>query len=72
MKEIPSFWAAAMSNHGTVGQLVSEEDVVALDALSDIRVEYNDTWSGFTLIFTFKENKYFSNKVYLYLCVRMY
>lgn len=55
-----------MSNHGTIGQLVTEEDMEALEALEDITCEYNESWSGFTLTFLFKENKYFSNKVYAY------
>ena len=62
-KEIPSFWAAALSNHGTVGQLVTEEDMEALESLTDITCVYNEEWSGFTLTFKFKENKFFSNKV---------
>jgi hypothetical protein len=44
-----------------VGQLVTEEDMEALEALTDVTCEYNEEWSGFTLTFTFKENKYFSN-----------
>ena len=63
VKEIPSFWAAALSNHQTIGQLVTEDDMEALEALTNISCEYNESWSGFTLTFTFKENKYFSNTV---------
>ncbi len=64
-KNIPGFWAAAISNHSTVGSLVSEEDMPALEAITDITCEYNDDWSGFTLTFKFADNKYFTNKVYI-------
>lgn len=60
-KGIPGFWYQCISNHPAVGSLVTEHDLDALEFLSDISVEYTDDYSGFKLIFKFRENDFFSN-----------
>lgn len=61
-KGIPSFWLTALSTHPTIGSLVTEEDVPALDALNDVTCTYADDFTSFTLTFTFDENEFFTNK----------
>eukprot|EP01042_Synura_sphagnicola_P006039 gene6039-7707_t len=51
-----------LQNHQTISQLITPEDIPALEALTDIRCEYNDDMTGFALIFTFAENAFFNNK----------
>lgn len=60
-KGIPGFWYQCIANHPTVGSLVSEDDVGALEALTNISVQFNDEYSGFKLTFSFRENDYFTN-----------
>ncbi len=62
-KGVPGFWYQCISNHPAVGALVAEDDVAALEALTNISVDYNDDYSGFKLTFTFSENDYFTNTV---------
>jgi nucleosome assembly protein 1-like 1 len=62
-KGIPSFWLTALSTHPTIGSLVTEEDVPALDALADVSCSYADDFTSFTLTFTFDDNDFFTNKV---------
>jgi len=59
---IPGFWLQCLQNHPNVGDLITDEDVTALESLKDIKCEYNDDMSGFKLIFEFAENEYFTNK----------
>ena len=60
---IPNFWLQCLVNHPLVGQLVEDEDHAALASLIDIKVEYNDLYSSFKIIFSFAENEFFTNKV---------
>jgi hypothetical protein len=61
VKGIPNFWLQCMVNHPLLGQLVEDGDHEALASLLDIRVEYNETYSSFKIIFTFGENDFFTN-----------
>ena len=72
IKGVPGFWSSAITNNSTIGGLVTEEDLEALSHITDIRVEYNEAWSGFTLIFSFSENKFFTNTVSLIINFHFY
>lgn len=60
-KGIPRFWLGTIQNHPVVGPLVTEEDIPALEALVDIKVDHTVDWNGFKLTFVFKENEFFTN-----------
>lgn len=63
VKGIPGFWFRALANHPSIGDYITQEDIPALEFLTDIKVEYNEAYSAFKLIFYFAENPYFSNAV---------
>ena len=69
-KGIPSFWLQCLASKSSVGYLITPEDEPALEALSDIKCEYDDEFTSFTLYFYFQENEYFTNKVHS-LCFPM-
>ena len=62
MKGIPGYWAQALLNHPSIQEIVTEEDLPALDALTDLTCEYNADYTAFTLTFHFDENDYFTNE----------
>lgn len=62
-KGVPSFWLTVLTSHPSIGSLVTEEDVPALNALTNVTCEYADDFKTFTLRFEFDENDYFTNKV---------
>ena len=62
-KGIPGFWLQSLASHSSIGYLITEEDEPALEALSDIKCEYDEEFKSFTLYFHFKENEFFSNSV---------
>lgn len=62
-KGIPGFWLQCLASKSSVGYLIASEDEPALEALSDIKCEYDDEFTSFTLFFYFQENEYFTNKV---------
>ena len=57
------FWLQVLANHPIVGQYIEEGDVGALTHLEDISCNYNEDMSTFTLLFLFKDNPYFRNRV---------
>ena len=59
---IPEFWSTVLRNNGMTNMLVTDEDLDALKHLVDIRVEYPETMTGFSLVFQFTENEYFTNE----------
>lgn len=63
VKGIPGFWLKALCNHPGIGEFITEEDVPALEYLTDITVMYNETFSLFKLMFHFAENPFFTNKI---------
>ena len=63
VKGIPGYWAQALLSHPSISEIVTEEDVPALEALTNVIVEYNDDYSSFKLTFFFEENEFFSNEV---------
>eukprot|EP00596_Hydrurales_sp_CCMP1899_P008718 CAMPEP_0119037828 /NCGR_PEP_ID=MMETSP1177-20130426/6339_1 /TAXON_ID=2985 /ORGANISM="Ochromonas sp, Strain CCMP1899" /LENGTH=348 /DNA_ID=CAMNT_0006999549 /DNA_START=153 /DNA_END=1199 /DNA_ORIENTATION=- len=63
LKGIPGFWLQCLMNHPAIRDIITEEDVPAMEALTNIKCEYNETYVSFTLSFFFDENPYFSNEV---------
>ena len=61
-KGIPNFWFQALSNFHSTAEYIQPEDFEALEALKDIRCELNETYTGFSIIFSFEENEYFTNQ----------
>ena len=62
VKGIPGFWLTILTSHPSIGELVTEEDIPALEHLTDVTVTYGEAFEEFTLTFHFKENEFFSNK----------
>lgn len=62
-KGVPSFWLTALSSHPVIGELITQDDVPALEALNDITVSYDDEFKSFTLSFHFAANDFFTNEV---------
>ena len=63
VKGIPGYWAQALINHPAVQEIVSMEDMPAMEAITDIKCTYNEDYTSFTLTFHFAENEYFTNQV---------
>lgn len=63
IKGVPDFWLSVISEHPEVGGLIAEEDIPALNALTDITVAYDEAFKTFTLSFHFKDNEHFTNAV---------
>jgi nucleosome assembly protein 1-like 1 len=61
-KDIPHFWLTVLTSHPSISDAVTEEDVPALEALTNVTADYDDEYTSFTLTFHFKENEYFENK----------
>lgn len=58
---IPEFWVTVFRN--SAGNfLIAEHDIEALKHLVDVRVEYPEDMTGFSLVFEFSENDFFTNK----------
>lgn len=51
-----------IANHPTISSLLGEHDGPALEALTDIKLEYTEDYSGFKLTFFFAPNDYFTNE----------
>ncbi len=60
---VKGFWLQCLSSNSDVGQIITEEDHEALEALDDITCTVNPEYNSFTLSFYFKENDFFSNSV---------
>ena len=63
IKGIPGFWLTCLTSHPAVSELITNEDLPALEALADITCAYNEDFTSFTLSFHFNENEFFTNKV---------
>lgn len=59
---IPGFWLQCLGAHHITGDLICEDDVPALEALTGIKCDYDADFTAFTLTFSFAENEYFTNK----------
>ena len=60
---VPGFWLQSLAQNSSIGYLITEEDEPALEALTDIKCEYDEEFKSFTLFFYFKENDFFSESV---------
>mmetsp|Transcript_3836 Transcript_3836/g.9909 ORF Transcript_3836/g.9909 Transcript_3836/m.9909 type:complete len:410 (-) Transcript_3836:186-1415(-) len=58
---IPGFWLTCLTSHPSISELITEEDVPALEHLTDITCAYDDNFTSFSLTFHFKENEFFTN-----------
>lgn len=63
IKGIPEFWLTCLKNHGRIAEIISERDEEALLSLVDITVKHFDDSNGYSLLFEFAENEFFSNNV---------
>lgn len=62
VKGIPNFWADALQHHQDFNELIMEQDIPALEHLTNVEVKVvADEQHSFTLEFTFSENPYFEN-----------
>ncbi|KAF9963916.1 hypothetical protein BGZ65_006326 [Modicella reniformis] len=60
---IPKFWSAVMQNHRGLSELIEEVDLPVLEHLTDLWVKHDTKDArSYEIIFTFKENPYFTNK----------
>ncbi|KAF9431275.1 hypothetical protein BGZ94_003590 [Podila epigama] len=61
--QIPQFWLTVFRNHMGLAQIIEEDDVPALEHLTDVWVKVNPKEvRTFDVIFTFSDNEYFTNK----------
>ncbi|RYG64987.1 NAP domain-containing protein, partial [archaeon] len=65
MKGVTNFWFNVLDTHPGLSSLIAEEDIPLLEKLSDITVEYSETYESFTLAFHFEDNDFITNKVSL-------
>lgn len=63
IKGIPGFWLTCLTSHPSIGELITEEDIPAIEHLTDITCAYDDSFTSFTLTFHFSENEFFTNSV---------
>lgn len=71
-KGISSFWAQVLNAHPQIGAYITEDDLPALQTLTNITVSYDEEFKSFTLHFHFDENEFFSNSVSKYLSFQFY
>jgi hypothetical protein len=62
LKAVPNFWAKACDNHPSLGQLFNQLDKEILKSVDSLESDESNPSVGFTLIFHFKPNPYFTNK----------
>ncbi|KAH7307427.1 hypothetical protein KP509_22G058200 [Ceratopteris richardii] len=59
---IPDFWLTAFLSHPALCELLNEEDQQVFKYLQSLDVEdFKDVKSGYSIIFTFKQNPYFED-----------
>jgi nucleosome assembly protein 1-like 1 len=63
VKGIPQFWAQVLNAHPQIGGYIVEEDLPALETLTNITCTYDEEFKSFTLHFHFAENEFFTNTV---------
>lgn len=69
IRGIPGFWTQCLTNSMVIGDIITDDDIAALNFLTDIQCSYNDDMSSFTLNFLFRENPFFSDSVRPRLCL---
>ena len=60
---VPKFWLVVLNYAAHTADMIHPQDVAALEYLKDIRVEYKDSPLGFTILFEFLPNPYFTNTI---------
>ncbi|XP_066276280.1 nucleosome assembly protein 1-like 1-B isoform X2 [Branchiostoma lanceolatum] len=58
---IPEFWLTVFKNCELINDMVQEHDENILKHLTDVTVDFTEQPMGFTLLFHFEANEYFSN-----------
>ncbi|KAI8499754.1 Nucleosome assembly protein 1-like 1 [Branchiostoma belcheri] len=58
---IPEFWLTVFKNCELINDMVQEHDENILKHLTDVTVDFTEQPMGFTLLFHFEANDYFSN-----------
>jgi hypothetical protein len=62
-KQIPNFWSQVLGNSPLFGVVPSENDIEALENLTDFHVEYDDKKPDYRkVVATFKKNNVFKNE----------
>jgi Nucleosome assembly protein (NAP) len=61
LKGIPGFWAQCLVNHPAIQDIITQEDIPALESITNITCDYNEDYTSFTLSFYFAENEFFTN-----------
>ncbi|KAL8280876.1 hypothetical protein RQP46_006880 [Phenoliferia psychrophenolica] len=59
--KVPKFWVTSLVNCSETRNHIPKCDVPALEALTNVSVQYGDDIRNFDVVFTFAENAYFSN-----------
>jgi len=62
VKGVPQFWLTLFKNVELLAEMIQEHDEPILHHLTDITVDMNSNPTGFTLLFHFAPNEYFTNK----------
>ncbi|KAF9929428.1 hypothetical protein FBU30_001566 [Linnemannia zychae] len=61
--EIPNFWSTLFKVNSGTSQMLDEADIPIIDHLTDVWVKHDPKDArNYEIIFTFKENPYFTNK----------
>lgn len=60
-KGVPKFWMVVLNYAAHTADMIQAHDIPVLEFLKDIRVEYKDKPLGFTLVFEFLPNSFFTN-----------
>lgn len=61
IKGIPEFWLTCFKNNPCLAELITERDEEALEHLINVETVHLADDTGYTLIFTFSENEFFTN-----------
>jgi hypothetical protein len=69
VKGIPGFWGQCLTNSSVISDAITDDDIPALNYLTDIQCSYNDSMSSFTLEFFFSENPFFTDAVRVAWCL---
>ncbi|KAF9435542.1 hypothetical protein BGZ76_006084 [Entomortierella beljakovae] len=61
--KIPKFWSTVFQLNGAMNQLLEEDDIPALNHLTDVWIKHDSKDPRvYDIVFTFSENPYFTNK----------
>jgi hypothetical protein len=60
LKGVSAFWLKSMLAHSSLQHAITEKDRSILNYLEDIKLNLHETGFGFTLVFVFETNSYFT------------